>query len=32
MINIKALFTKAERGTHKGRVQVHRDGKRFNYD
>ncbi len=29
MINIKKLFTKAERGTHKGRVQVHRDGKVF---
>ena len=29
MINIKKLFTKAERGTHKGPVQVHRSGKVF---
>jgi hypothetical protein len=29
MINIKKLFTKAERGTHKGRVKVTREGKTF---
>jgi len=29
MIDIKSLFTKLERGTHKGRVKVTREGKTF---